>query len=179
MKNLPKNRGQQSKPQSPWIKICLYAGLGLLILGLGLYGIMYMSLDREFSHNEKFFGKETYGEIFSLEYQKDEFEPLLKLAEEAFSFVGTEDEAEERFGLLSRYSITEADAATEKHTLDHISSGTEGDSGYVWIAYTQEVYKENGELLTAGGTQKQRVLSRWTVEKQNGTWIVTEIQEGP
>ena len=52
---------------SPWIKYCLVGAVILLVVAGLLYAYRYMSLDREFYHNIKTFGEETYKEIFALE----------------------------------------------------------------------------------------------------------------
>ena len=167
------------KTHSPGIRLCLILGIILMSVGVGLYALLYMGLDREFYYNEKSFGKEVYREIFSLNHSHREAEPILQLGEEAFSYKGTEKEAEERFGLLSRYSLTEEGQVTQTHTLDYINSHIEGDRGYVWVAYIQQIYDGEGNLLQGSGGEKARILSRWTVEKQKDTWVVTEIREAP
>ena len=47
------------------------------------------------------------------------------------------------------------------------------------MAYIQQIYDGEGNLLQGSGAEKARILSRWTVEKQNSTWVVTEIREAP
>ncbi len=179
MKQNLKNNRKQAKPMSPWIKYCMIAAAALLVLAGVLYAVRYISLDREFHYNVKHFGEETYGEIFALQDSKDNAEPVMELGEEAFSFIGTEEEAEARFGLLSRYSVTEAEADSQEYSLDYIISKMDEKSGYVWIAYTQHIYDSEGQLLSGAGTKEERILARWSVEKQNDQWVVTRIQEGP
>lgn len=178
--NLKQTARRRTKPTSPWIIYCVVGGLILLAIAGMLYAYRYMSLDREFHHNIKTFGEETYKEIFALEDTKKKAEPILELAEEAFSFVGTETEASQRFGLLSRYSCTEPKATAEEHTLDYIVSKIEEDKGYLWIAYSKKALDPGGEAISASGSKSYRVLARWTVEKSSEqTWTVTEILEGP
>lgn len=178
--NLKHTANRKSRPTSPWIKYCLIGGLVLLIIAGSLYAFRYMSLDREFHHNIKTFGEETYKEIFSLRDTKDQAESLMDFAEEAFSFVGTEAEAEAQFGLLSRYSCTDPKAVAQAHDLDYIISRMDGEQGYVWVAYSRADLDPVGEAISASGSEKLRILSRWTVEKDSsGTWRVTEIREGP
>ncbi len=160
----------------PWVRRCFLLALALLLFAGVLYAVHYSSLDREFGSAEKYFGEETYSEIFALSDNSDEAEPILKLGREAFSFVGDAEEAEARFGLLSRYRCT---AASQEFTLDHIVSEFDGNSGYIWVAYTVRGYAADGALAYASGSEDGRVLSRWSVEKQDGVWIVTKIDEAP
>ncbi len=175
-----KNKGQLKKGEfKPWIKVCMFVSLGLLLFAGILYGVHYISLDREFHHNEEFFGKDTYEELFSLDVDYGEIKPVLNLAEEAFSFVGTEEEAQQRFGLLSRYSGSSEENLQRSHQLDCLNAHLDGNKGYIWVAYVQECRDSKGQLVSSSGTEDQRILSRWTVEKQNDNWIVTEIKEAP
>lgn len=166
---------KRKAPMKPWIKYCFFGAIALLVLAGVLYAVLYISLDSEFHQYEDYFG-DHYSEIFSISDNSDKAEPILKLAKEAFSFVGSEEEAKAQFGLLSRYCCT---GASQKYTLDHIVSDFDGGSGYVWVAYTQKIYDAEGSLLCASGSEDKRVLSRWTVEKTDGTWRVTEILEHP
>ncbi len=179
MKQNLKKAGRRNKPMSPWIKYCLIGGLVLLIVAGVLYAYRYMSLDREFHHNIKTFGEETYKEIFALEDTKNEAAPIMDLAEEAFSFVGTEAEAEERFGLLGRYSCTDPNAASQEHTLEYIVSKIYDGGGYIWVAYASSYQDPRGESIYLSGTEDHRILSRWTVVADGeDKLIVTEIREG-
>ncbi len=165
---------------SPWIKYCLIGGLALLVAAGMLYAYRYTSLDREFHHNIKLFGEETYKEIFALEDTKSEAQPVMDLAEEAFSFVGTEAEAEERFGLLGRYSCTDPNGASQEHTLDYIVSRIDETGGYIWVAYASSYLDPRGESIYLAGTEEHRILSRWTVRAdREGNLTVTDIREAP
>lgn len=178
--NLKQQSKKQGKGTSPWIKYCAIGGIVLVIIAVFLFVFRYMSLDREFHHNIKTFGEETYEEIFSLQDTKSRAEPIMDLAEEAFSFVGTEAAAGEQFGLLSRYSCTDPKAVSEDHNLDYIISRIGEKEGYVWVAYYQSFLDPVGEAVSASGSEKARILSRWTVQQRSdGSWTVTEIQEGP
>ena len=41
------------------------------------------------------------------------------------------------------------------------------------------VYDTDGNLLCASGSSEERILARWSVEKQDGHWVVTDILEHP
>ncbi len=177
--NLRQRSPQKAKATSPWIKYAALGAVILLIIAGSLYAFRYMSLDREFHHNIKTFGEDTYKEIFSLQDTKDKAKPIVDFAEEAFSFVGTEAEAAERFGLLGRYSCTDSKAVSEAHSLDYIISDIEDNTGYVWVAYCRSALDPGGEAISASGTKNHRILSRWTVERHGtDSWIVTQIWEG-
>ena len=179
-KNLTQIARKSKKETSPWIKYCALGAVFLLIIAGSLYLFRYISLDREFHYNIKTFGEETYKEIFSLNDSKKNAGPILAFAEEAFSFVGTEAEATDRFGLLGRYSCTDPVAVAEDHGLDYIISRIDGDKGYIWVAYYQAALDPGGEAISAAGTENHRILSRWTVECHGpDVWTVTEICEGP
>ena len=164
----------KQKNTKPWVKRCFLLALVLLLFAGVLYAVHYISLDREFNHNKKHFGEETYSEIFAIDGEADGADEILRLGREAFSCVG--DDAEASFGILSRYCCS---AASQEFTLEHIASKTDGKSGYVWVAYTVKGYAADGTLAYAGGSEDGRILSRWSVEKQNGAWIVTAIDEAP
>ena len=179
-RNLKQAAIQRRKAPSPWIKYCAIFGVILLIFACSMYAFRYISLDREFHHNVKTFGEDTYKEIFSLRDTKAKAQSVLEQAEEAFSFVGTEEEAIERFGPLGRYCCKDPKAVSEEHTLDYIVSRIGEDTGYIWVAYTQTALDPGGEAVSAVGSAKNRILSRWTVERHgNDIWIVTEVWEAP
>ena len=163
--------------QKPWTRFCLYAGLGLMLFSALLYAIYYITMDREFYVDQDFFGKETYKELFTLEQEKEPYAHLIRQAEEALAFVGSSEEAQSRFGILSAYCATEEAVAESRGTMKVLNAGVEGDSGFVWIAYTQEHRDAEGNLVQSRGTEQQRILSRWTTEYREGTWVVTEIRE--
>lgn len=178
--NLKQKSKKPGKTTSPWIKYCAIAGIVLVIIAVSLFVFRYMSLDREFHHNIKTFGEETYKEIFSLQDTKSKAKPIMDLAEEAFSFVGDKTEAMEQFGLLGRYSCTDPRAVSQEHSLDYIVSRVGDTEGYVWVAYSQSFLDPVGEAVSASGSDKVRILSRWTVKLQSsGAWAVTQILEGP
>ncbi len=167
----------KKRERKPGIRFCLYAGIGLMALSGILYGYYYMTLDREFYHQQSFFGKETYKELFTLEQNQDKFKDRLQEAREALAFVGTEEEAQETFGILAHYCTTAENVAESRYTMDIINAGISGDKGFVWIAYTQESLDADGNILESLGSPDSRILSRWSLEKQNDTWVITEIQE--
>lgn len=107
-------------------------------------------------------------------------QPIMALAEEAFSSIGlTEAGAERAYGKLSRYTYNKdiyADVAAERHTLKLLSARFEYSEGLIWVYYTQEGLDQNGERTT-GSFQ---VRSLWKLCKGNdGKWYVYDIKEHP
>ena len=107
---------------------------------------------------EQYFGKETYAERYEMCTPEDEaaLQPVLKLAEEAFSFHGTESEASKRFGVLARYSVFAAApegerTVLEEHGLQFLTAKLDGDSGYIWVDYNQTGFNKEHEVTYASG----------------------------
>lgn len=135
----------------------------------------------EANWEEEFFGKKTYAELqmgvsFS---DRKAVQPVLDFADEAFAFIVATDEdkkeAEEKFGKLHIYCLTHDDVVSEAHAIDFLSAKTDGNSGYLWVQYSQEGYDKNGKC-TCGAW---RIKSRWTIEKIDDKWVVTDILEHP
>lgn len=108
---------------------------------------------------------------------------IMKTAEDAFSELGlTKDEAQEKYGELSRYCITADydDVVEEKHNLRLCSvmldTYTSGHAGYMWVYYNQEGLNEKAEVSTGSW----KIYALWYLEKdKNGNWYVADIKEGP
>lgn len=109
---------------------------------------------------------------------------IKKTAEAAFSELGlTEDEATEKYGLLSRYCITSdlyPEVVNEKHNFRVCSvlldAYTAESAGYMWVYYNQEGLMENGEVDTGSW----RIYALWYLERdESGSWYVADIKEGP
>ncbi len=135
----------------------------------------------EVNWEEEFFGKETYAELqmgvsFS---DRKAVQPVLDFADEAFSFIVATDEdkkeAEEKFGKLHTYCLTNDDVVSEAHAIDFLSAKTDGNNGYLWVHYYREGYDKNGDC-TCGAWG---IKSRWTIKKIDGEWVVTDILEHP
>lgn len=157
-------------------RICIFCAL-VSILSFVLIGCGEMQEDCI----EQYFGKETYAERDEVCAPEDEaaLQPVLKLAEEAFSFHGTEREASEQFGVLARYS-TFAEApedektVSEEHELQFLTAKLDGDSGYMWVDYSQTGFNKEHEVTYGSGGE-----ARWTLDRVNGEWVVTEVREAP
>ncbi len=129
----------------------------------------------------EFFG-DNYDEInYSCSAEdKAELEPVLKLAEKAFSaFPKNEKEAKKKFGKLYLYTNYIDDPneipVTEKHEIHFITGKTSGNSGYIWLNYSRSNYDANGELLIGDAD----INTRWELKKKNGEWTVTSTLEAP
>ena len=107
----------------------------------------------------------------------------MKNAESAFSELGlTEEEAQEKYGALSRYCITTDydDVVKEKHNLRLCSvmldTYTAEHAGYMWVYYNQEGSTEKGEVSTGSW----KIYALWCLEKdKEGNWYVVDIKEVP
>lgn len=108
---------------------------------------------------------------------------IMETAEAAFSELGlTKDEAQEKYGALSRYCITTdyEDVVKEKHNLRLCSvmldTYTSEHTGYMWVYYNQEGLTKKGEVSTGSW----KIYALWYLEKdKNGNWYVADIKEGP
>lgn len=162
-----------SKQKPKWAKICLYISLALIVFAVGLYIYFRTSISSEFGYAKGFYG-DTFDELFSMaSIDSDISSPILAEARSALTYIGTDTES---FGELARYCPGEgADKAT--CTLDFIAGGMEKGIGYLWVAYTQQIFDADGTQIASYGSEGQRVLSRWTIKMLNGVWTVTEISQ--
>lgn len=98
-------------------------------------------------------------------------------AEEAFSDMSSDrEEAERKYGKLALYCQGDRGHASESHTLRLLTAHVFGDKGYLWVYYSQETHKANGDL----GSGSWRIYSLWQIEKnESGAWEVVRIREHP
>ncbi len=168
----------KTQKKKKWPLYCFYAAIAMVVLAGILYFIYCQSISSEFSHNEEYFGEE-FDELYSLSnIDSDIADSIIGMGREALRTIGSG----ESFGLLERYCIEPEvypNAARVEAEIEGIAGGTEGDTGYLWIAYHQAVYDADGNTVTASGSKDDRVLSRWSIAKINGAWTVTEIKEKP
>ena len=95
----------------------------------------------------------------------------------------SEEEAKEKYGLLSRYCYTNEsyeDVVKENHNLRvwsvKLGMNEAEYDGYIWCCYSQEGMNEEGVTIT--GSKTVPVL--WCLEQdEQGTWDVAEIKEMP
>ena len=162
-----------------WPRYCFYAAVVLLLIAVIIYVIYCQSINSEFGYAEAFYG-DRFDELYALsEIDEDIFDPIVKQGRKALEFIGTEEECA-AYGVLSRYCTdmqTYPEAHNAKVSIDAIAAATEGRTGYLWVAYTQNIYDAQGTLICESGSEDQRILSRWTVEKIDGVWTVTEVSE--
>ena len=125
------------------------------------------------------------GEISMLFYIGDEedrslAEKVLIKAEEAFSTLNiSSEEAEEQFGLLSRYCNKKrehVEIVSEEHELQLWSSRFYGSEGYMWVYYSQKTFDASGNTVSGSW----RIPTLWRLEKnETGMWEVVHIKEHP
>ncbi len=169
---------KKDSKKKTWPRYFFVAAGALLAFALIVYVVYTGRIKDEFGYTKDYYG-ETFDELYALKtVDEDISAPILELAEEAFSTICTEEEAE-KFGVLSRFCVKRETAAREEHTLELLCGSTKGNSGYLWVAYTQRAYDAQGALLYGSGSENQRILSRWGIQKIDGQWVVTEILEHP
>ncbi|MBQ1546701.1 MAG: hypothetical protein IIZ59_04135 [Clostridia bacterium] len=98
--------------------------------------------------------------------------------DEAFSCVEYDsyEDAVPRFGEeLAWRTQHRPETVSEWHTLTVITGHISGDNAVLWIKYSDEGYDIDGNL-THGSWD---ILTRFTAEKQNGEWVVTDSKEHP
>ncbi len=138
--------------------------------------------------NTNFYGarESSYLLFRGLPWHHFQVSEIKQTAEAAFSELGlTEEEANDKYGELSRYCITKdlySDVVSEKHNFRVLSvllntfAADDDCSGYMWVYYNQEGLTESGEVDTGGW----RIYSLWYLDKdKNGEWYVKDIKEGP
>ncbi|MBE6985459.1 MAG: hypothetical protein E7434_07640 [Ruminococcaceae bacterium] len=164
-----------------WPLYCFYAAVAMLLLAGVLYLVFCQNINSEFGHNEEYFG-EQFDELYALSgIDEDVFSPILAQGLSALQTIGTQEEISAH-GVFSRYGV-DLSSYPEAHSVsakaEALAASIDGNSGYIWVAYVQEVYDAQGELVSASGNEDARILSRWSVEKLDGAWTVTEIKEKP
>ena len=155
--------------------ICISIIVGILLLvcifgrGIYFYGKYYVP-------DERYFGSQ-YKEILHIMsfHDKKQANEIMEIVDDAFSFIGNREDADSKYGELSRYCITEDDAVTEKHDLKLITADFNKDDGYLWFVYNQEGLNNNNQT-TCGS---EDVLVRATLEKTDDGWIVIDTKEHP
>ena len=176
------NSQQKTTKKSRWPKVCLILSVALIVFAGILYITQATMLNREFGWSKEYFGS-SYDELYRLSTPDKEMKnEVIAQAEAAFEFIGSEEELKGEWGALEGYCAAlerEPEAARVDYTLDLIAGKTDGSKGYLWVAYTYRLYNEEGGIITSSGTEDQRILSRWTVEKTENGWVVTAIKEHP
>ena len=102
-------------------------------------------------------------------------ETVLAQAEQAFSALGlTKEQAEETYGLLSRYVMYGLEDIEEQHSLKLLSAKITGNEGTMWVHYSQKAIDAQGN--TRRGSSD--ILTMWTIQKDaNENWCVANIKE--
>ncbi len=159
------------------IIIFLITILSIIVIGYLIRSTLTYNVFK--NPNKDFFGKQ-YWEILHITSGNDYdiANEILDFANNAFSSITTKENAEEKYGELSRYSIiTEyyKDAISEEHKIDLITANFKENTGYMWVVYTHVAYDQKNEL-TYGSWD---ILARWELEKIDGIWTVINTKEHP
>ena len=151
----------------------------LLAAAVCMVGIRDLRLHLNYKDpNQSYFG-EQYSEIFRITSISDMItaDKLIKKIDSAFSFIGTEDKADEKFGILSRYSVKNelAEKLKEEHKIKFVAADFKDNAGYLWIEYSQNVYTSDNEDKSGSSD----ILVRVSLEKIDDEWIFTDCKEHP
>ena len=155
--------------------ICISIIVGIMLFvcmfGRGIYFYGKYSVP-----NEKYFGSQYKEILHTMSFQdKKQANEIMEIVDDAFSFIGNNENAESEFGELSRYCITEEDAVTENHKLKLVTANFENDKGYLWFVYSNEALDKNNKIISASGG----ILVRSVVEKTNQGWKIIDTKEHP
>lgn len=142
------------------------------IFGRGIYFYgKYMVPDKSYFGNQ-------YNEILhpmSVQDKKQATE-IMKMIDEAFSFIGKDTDAKNKFKALSRYCVSEAYCAvSEEHSLKLITADFDETKGYLWFVYDQEAFTGSGKKAMGSWD----ILVRATLEKSDKGWTVVDTKEHP
>jgi len=126
--------------------------------------------------DKNYFGSNYKEILYPMSFQdKKQANEIMKKIDEAFSFIGNEDEADSSYGELSRYCITDEDAVKENHTLQLITADFDKEIGYLWFVYNQEALDSNNQTVRGS----LDILVRATLEKTDYSWDVVNTKEHP
>lgn len=99
---------------------------------------------------------------------------LVDKAREILSYCGTEDNVDTSdCGALKKYYFFPEDVCKADVSIELVTTSQSDDSGYIWVKYSAEYYDEAGNLLMG----MAETYSRWDIEKKNGIWVVTAVDE--
>ena len=126
--------------------------------------------------NNDYFGEQYREILYPMSVSdKKQADKIMKKTDDAFSYIGKKEDAVRIYGKLSRYCITKENAVKERHDLKLITADFDETEGYLWIAYNQEAFDKNSQIIIGAVD----VLARVTVKKKEQEWVVTEINEHP
>lgn len=124
-----------------------------------------------------YFGSRVYSTIDyqCSEEERTEVSDVITLAEQVFSYVGTEENANKNVGALSkyyRYTDTFSFASAD-FKLDLITAKVNRNSGYMWVVYSVDRYNSNGNIVSGSSD----IPCYWKIEKKDDQWTVIDIIE--
>ncbi len=155
--------------------ICISIIVGIMVLvcifGRGIYFYGKYAIP-----NEKYFGSQYKEILHIMSFQdKKQANEIMEIVDDAFSFIGTKENADNCFSELSRYCITEKDAVIEEHGLKLVTADFNKNKGYLWFVYNQEAFDSNNQTIMGSWD----ILVRTTLEKTNQGWVVVDTKEHP
>jgi len=173
------NNESRSKRKKKIIKLVICLSVVAVIASVATLAAVLIPRSK-YNPNEKYFDPDTFKDIYHICSISDRaaLQPVLDEIDEAFSYFGTSSDCEEKFGELARFCIctdTHPDAVREEHTIEFITGNISGNSGYVWFTYRQIAYDKVGGT-TYGAWD---IPTRVAIEKIDGVWKATEVDEAP
>lgn len=145
----------------------------LLLLNPKQPGENYIS----YMNNIKWFEPSVYATI-DYDYNEEDSivaESILHTAQEVFTYIGDQSEANQHVGALSRYYRFNQEYPTAEVDLDInlITAKINGNNGYLWIKYSVQRIDDEGNIIYGSWD----ILSHWKIESNNDGWYVSEIIE--
>ena len=156
--------------------ICISIIVGIMLLvcifGRGIYFYGKYAVP-----NEKYFGSQYKEILHIMSFQdKKQANEIMEIVDDAFSFIGNNTDAKNKFEVLSRYCISEDYAAvSEEHSLKLITADFDETQGYLWFVYDQEAFAGTGKKAMGSWD----ILVRATLEKSDKGWTVVSTREHP
>lgn len=143
----------------------------VFIFGRGIYFyVRYIVPDKNY------FGDQYKEILYPMSFRDNKQASMLMIkVDDAFSFIGNKADADNIYGELSRYCITEEDAITEEHTLQLVTANFDKDKGYMWFVYNQKSFDRSNK--STGGSQD--ILVRLNLMKTDQGWIFVDAKEHP
>ncbi len=126
--------------------------------------------------NKSYFNEQYIEVLHPMSFEdRKKANKIMKMIEDAFSFIGNQNEAEKKFQELNRFCITREDAVLENHDLKLITADFKENEGYLWFVYNHMAFNADNQLVYGS----HNIMVRATLKKTDDCWIVIETKEHP
>ncbi len=132
-------------------------------------------------YNEHLHKRDGFGYLnyFTLEHKMSEedkviAEEIIETARTVFEYQGNKEDADKSVGALAIYYKN--GVVSSKIELELITADFSKNSGYMWVVYSKAYVHEYADGTT-GRSGAPNVLTYWKVEKIDGSWIVTDVND--